>query len=348
MTTYGRIETGADHFRIRTGAATTDSELGTVKGTITGISDECEDAPSGIGHVCMQPFLEEFCHFARKSEQDVSGGERFRLGSSLHDSLDLAVGKARDDRSDHYRDRHACFPECGYRFKSLERGRSARLHAVCEPVIEGGYRDGHGGQIAVCHVGEDVEIPQDKRGLGDDAHRVAMCGKTFQDAPCDAAFLFHGLVGIRDGTEGDRRAAVARPCKFLTQALGDVVLGKYLRLEILPWRKPEVGMGRSCEAIDASVLASPVGVEGAVKGNIWRLVPGERSAGCIRFYDCGNLRFFFDFSQVLVDGLVCETLEPPASIAESSATFDGTGCGIKPCRGMGGTFFRFVHAKGMR
>jgi len=117
----------------------------------------------------------------------------------------------------------------------------------------------------------------------------------FQHPPGQAQTPFHGLVGVRVGAQGQGAAAVAR----LGQGLGKQ--GRGLRLvadhglEIQTGGEPQPGVAGPGIAVDAAVLAAPVGVEGLVKGQIGRVVvaqdaaavifhqPGKGGVGVVRF-----------------------------------------------------------------
>ena len=52
-------------------------------------------------------------------------------------------------------------------------------------------------------------------------------------------------------------------------------LGEQLGLEIEPGRQAEKGVGRPREAIDAAMLAAPIGVDRAVEADVGRGIAGD-------------------------------------------------------------------------
>jgi hypothetical protein len=61
--------------------------------------------------------------------------------------------------------------------------------------------------------------------------------------------------------------------------LRGVGLGEELGLEIEARRETEKGVGRPREAVDAPMLAAPIGVDGAVEADVWRVVSGQDAPG---------------------------------------------------------------------
>ena len=83
-------------------------------------------------------------------------------------------------------------------------------------------------------------------------------------------------VGI--DAQRDRAGPVAPLRQLLAQDLGRVRLGEDPGFEIQAGRQVEIGMRRTREAIAASVLAAPVGVERLLERDVGRRVAGDDAA----------------------------------------------------------------------
>ena len=100
--------------------------------------------------------------------------------------------------------------------------------------------------------------------------------KHFENAPHDA-------VAPLDRADRDRcsvpiammRGAIAGLGQFALQRLRRIGLGEQLGLEIEPGRQAEKGVGRPRKAIDAAVLAAPIGIDRPVEADIRGFVPGD-------------------------------------------------------------------------
>jgi hypothetical protein len=68
-------------------------------------------------------------------------------------------------------------------------------------------------------IGEQVEVAQDQRRLGDDGHRMARFGQHFEDAARDAQPAFHRLPGVGVDAQRHRPADVAGLGQFGAQAV---------------------------------------------------------------------------------------------------------------------------------
>ena len=97
----------------------------------------------------------------------------------------------------------------------------------------------------------------------------------FENAAHDLPVAFDRLVGIGIGPDRDHFRLVAVGCQFLLQQGGGVRLRIQLRFEIQPRRQAEIGVGRPRKTIDATVLATPIGVDRAVEADVGRVVTGN-------------------------------------------------------------------------
>ena len=117
------------------------------------------------------------------------------------------------------------------------------------------------------HARQDVEIAQHQRRFGDDADRMAGSARALRGCARMTRYApFDRLIGIGVGADRDGASAHSPGRQFALQQLRRLRLDEQLRFEIEPGRKPEIGVGRSREAIDAAVLAAAIGIDRAVEG----------------------------------------------------------------------------------
>ena len=228
-----------------------------------------------VGRMGLQPLPEQVGDFQRQAQQRVAGAARPRLPGGFQHRLHLMVVQRRDDWREIDRDRHARIPQPRHRFEPPRGRGGARLHAAREAPVERGDRDGDMGEVLARHVRQQVPVAQHQGGLGGDRDRMAAAGQHFQDAAHHAIAPLDGLVGVGVGADGEHPAAVARPRQFLLQQFGRGRLGIEAALEIEPRREPEPGMGRPRIAVDAAVLAAPVGIDRPVEAEVRGVVAGD-------------------------------------------------------------------------
>ena len=85
-----------------------------------------------------------------------------------------------------------------------------------------------------------------------------------------------GLVGVGIGADGDHLRHIALARQFPRQHRADAGPGDQPRLEVEPRRQVQEGVAGPREAVDAAMLAAPVGVDRTVEGQIGRAVVGQR------------------------------------------------------------------------
>ena len=93
-----------------------------------------------------------------------------------------------------------------------------------------------------------------------------------ENPTCQPQPTFDRLVGIGVRPEGDRCRPVTARAELAPQQGDRVGLVEELRLEVAAGGQPEPCVGRARIAVDAAVLASPVGVDGAIEGHVRRHV----------------------------------------------------------------------------
>ena len=155
----------------------------------------------------------------------------------------------------------------------------ARLHLAGDAAVERGDGDGDLGEAARGHAGQDIDVAHHQGRLGDDADRMAGAVQHLEDGAGYAALPLDRLIGVGDGAERYVFRHVAGIAEFLLQQLGGVDLGVELGLEIEARRVAEVGMRGAGEAVDAAVLATPIGVDGLVEADVGAVVAGDDAFG---------------------------------------------------------------------
>ena len=84
------------------------------------------------------------------------------------------------------------------------------------------------------------------------------------------------VVGVVVDRAGDRVAG--------GNDRADAGAGDQPGLEIEAGREIKPGMGRAGEAVDAAMLAAPIGIDRAVEGNVGRLIAGDDAARPFHLY----------------------------------------------------------------
>src|SRR5204863_7849830 len=84
--------------------------------------------------------------------------------------------------------------------------------------------------------------------------------------------------------------------------------------KIKPGRQAEIGMGRPSEAVDAAMLAAPVGVDGTIETDIGRIVAGDDLARGIERYRCLERRQFIEALPAVIERDPRFSLETTAGV----------------------------------
>ena len=161
------------------------------------------------------------------------------------------------------------------RFQPLRRRRGPRLHGPRQFRIERRDRKRHLGEIAFRHPRQNIDVAGHQRRLGDDADRMAGAFQHFENAAHDLPLALDRLIGIGIGADRDHARFVILRRQFLFQQLRRIGLGEQFRFEIEPRRQAEKSVGRPRKAVDAAMLATPVGVDRTVEADIRRIVAGD-------------------------------------------------------------------------
>src|SRR5262249_46001570 len=87
-------------------------------------------------------------------------------------------------------------------------------------------------------------------------------------------------------------------------------------------REAHVRVAGARIAIDASMAASPIGVDGLLEGNVRRIVRGDYAACAIRLEHRGDAVGLFLDVPAVVDGLQIGALEAPTRIGEGAPALE--------------------------
>ncbi len=97
---------------------------------------------------------------------------------------------------------------------------------------------------------------------------MARLGQYLDQSPRELQSPLDRLIGVGVHAKSDGRHPVAGPSQLAPQLLGRIGLVEKPGFEIEPRRETEEGMTGPGVAIDATVLAATVGVDGTIEGQI--------------------------------------------------------------------------------
>src|SRR6476659_7408811 len=100
-----------------------------------------------------------------------------------------------------------------------------------------------------------------------------------EDRAGEAVLALDRLIGVGDGAKRDHLWNIARVAQFPLQQLGGIDFGVKLGLKIKPRRMTKIAMRRAREAIDATVLAPPIGIDRLFEADIGTIVAGDNALG---------------------------------------------------------------------
>ena len=138
----------------------------------------------------------------------------------------------RNHRSKTNPDGHAGIRQNLDRIQPSLRRRGAWLHRTGQSSIEGRDRDEGRRQPLARHRPQDVQVPSDQGGLGDDADRLVESGRHFQHATRDLQVALIRLIGVGIAAYVDSFPDVFFGAEFLFQETRGVGLEENPALEI--------------------------------------------------------------------------------------------------------------------
>ena len=189
------------------------------------------------------------------------------IAGSLEDRLDVAIGEDGYHGGHHHAHRHA-------RMRKALDGTQAGPGACCPGLEAPGQFVVQRDQAQVdCHqpcgskLPQEIEVTQHQRGLGDEAHRMTPGHQHLQHGSGDSQGTFDGLVAVGGGAERDDAGPVAGLGEALLQQGCGIGLGHQSGFEVEARREPQLRMAFPGIAIDAAMLAAPIGVGAIVEGH---------------------------------------------------------------------------------
>ena len=107
--------------------------------------------------------------------------------------------------------------------------------------------------------------------------------QNFQHLPHHAMLFLDRLIRIGVGANSDGARLITRRRQFALQQSGGAVLHKQPRFKIEPGRQAHKGVAGPRETIDAAMLATAIGIDRAIKGNVRRFITRDDDArGLVR------------------------------------------------------------------
>ena len=97
-------------------------------------------------------------------------------------------------------------------------------------------------------------------------------GQHFDTGPCNPPIALDGLIGIGIGAHRKWRRTIGWLHEFGAKQRGGIGLGEELGFEINPGREVVERMCWPRKAINAAVFAAAIGIDRAVKRNVWRFI----------------------------------------------------------------------------
>ena len=259
----------------------------------------------------LQPVGEQGRHLIRQAEQKHSGGPGARTARLGQDRLQLVIGQTGDHRRGHDAHRNARAAEFSDHANARSGRRRARLHLAGQIGVERGDADTHMHEPAGRHVGQYLEIAQHACPTRHYGHRVVMGAQHLKQSAHDAQLGLKRLIGVSAGANGDRRDLIAGLAQLARQHLGGFGAGYKLGLEIEPRRQAQIAMRGAREAVDAAMLAAPVGVDRAVEGHVGAGVARDHAARPLDADLGAHQTFFLDDLPAVMHPFAQVGLEPP-------------------------------------
>jgi hypothetical protein len=162
---------------------------------------------------------------------------------------------------------------------------------------------------------------------------LAFC-QHFDDLAHDAVAPLDRLIRVGVAAERDGTAAISRLRQFGAQALGGVGLGEQFGFKIETRRQTDVGMTRPSVAVNTSMLASPIRIDGLVERNVGRIVVRDDRAALLDTHRGPERRDLLFGSPAIVVRITIQPLEPALGIRNGAAALGGPipGCaaGVHP------------------
>lgn len=271
----GAVEALPEQVGIRALATHAPAEGRVVFPAAADLADAAHDVFGAQGILFGQPVLEQRADFVGQAQHCVAGPQGAGLRGRLEDGLEFVVVERGNDRREHHGGGNARFGQTFDGRQPAAGRRRARLHAALELVVQRGDAQRDLGKAQPGKFAQQVQVAFHQRGLGDDRYRVAGFEHDLEQRARRAQLLLERLVAVGVYAQGDRRASVSGFGQFLPEQLRGVGLVHDLGLEIETGRKVEIGVRGAREAVDATVLAALVGIDGLFEADVRGLVAAD-------------------------------------------------------------------------
>ena len=142
----------------------------------------------------------------------------------------------------------------------------------------------------------------------------------FEHLAHDAAFALDRLVRIGVGADRDGPRLIAGLGDLFFQEFRRIGLGEELGFEIEARRQADIAVRRPRETVDAAMLAAPIGVHGAVEGNVRRGIACDDAARHLGLNLGLETRQLVQRGPAVIEGRPRERLETPRRVQPRRAT----------------------------
>ena len=138
--------------------------------------------------------------------------------------------------------------------------------------VERRDRQRHACKPALRHSREDIDIAHDERRLRHDADGMRGLLQHLEDRAHDETLALDRLIGVGVRPDRDDLGLVGRIGQLALEQRRGIRLCVELGLEVESCRMSQITVRRPREAVDAAVLASPVGIDRAVERDVGAIV----------------------------------------------------------------------------
>ena len=259
-------------------AAVARPEAGVVQASAAERADAVEHLVAALGDVALEPFDEELLHAVGQAKQRIRRVGRARLGRRLQDRRDLVFREPGKDGPHHDADGDTGSSQRRDGLESQVGAGCPGLQPALERAIEGRDRDGDRSAFETCELREEVGVARDAPALRDDLYRVPELEEDLEAAAGDLERPLDRLIGVRHPRKRDDLGRPALGSQRAPQESGSAFLHEDLRLEIEPSGEAQILVGGPREAVDAAVLAAPIGVHAGVEAHVWAVVSSDGAA----------------------------------------------------------------------
>ena len=186
----------------------------------------------------------------------------------LEEAFQLSLIQSRNDRRCHHSDRNTRLTQRPYRVIAFMRRRSARLHRPRKFRIQGRDRHPHPAELLLCHRRDQVQIPLDQSGFGEQRNRMIMVAQDLQEPAGKFLLPLHGLIGIGIHPQRNRARHIAWARQFFQKQVWPIRFVEKLALKIQPGGETMISVRGPREAIDTAMLTPAIRIDRAIKMDV--------------------------------------------------------------------------------